>query len=267
MGSVPVYGQHQGGLAIYEFASDTVTQLRTEIVTDQSIVSVVHNPHDKLVHIGTTIDGGMGSDPISVTTEGQLIVFDPATRTVVRRSVPVAGREGVTGLLVDPDGSVWGVAEEQLIKVAPDGAVQTFGAVSGRYADDPNYTWAWAYLNWSAVDGQIYGTAGGNLFRIDPTTGSSTQLADGGASWAATDTTGDVHFSYRTHLFKYQVPMLITGPPTGEQKCRAVNAYAAGREVRFPEDYNPRWRTIFKRIERRVRAGGADALRQQYCAR
>ncbi|MFW6599178.1 hypothetical protein ACQBAU_01735 [Propionibacteriaceae bacterium Y2011] len=265
MGSVPVYGQNQGGLAIYSFASGKVTHLRTEIVTDQSIVSVAHNPHDGLVYIGTTIDGGMGSDPISVTTEGQLIVFDPATRTVVRRSVPIPGRQGVTGLLVDPDGSVWGVAEEQLIKVSPTGEVQVLGAVSSRYARDPNYTWAWAYLNWSAKDGQIYGTAGGFLFRIDPATGVITRLADSGASWAATDPTGDVYFSYRTHLFKYQVPYLVSGPPNDAQKCQAVNAYAQGRGVRFPDGYMPQWKAIFDRIEQRVANGETDDLRNEYC--
>ncbi|MFW6599177.1 PQQ-binding-like beta-propeller repeat protein [Propionibacteriaceae bacterium Y2011] len=266
MGSVPLYGQNQGALAIYEFATGKVTHLTDEIATDQSIISVAHNPHDGLLYIGTTIDGGMGMEPISLTTEGQLIVFDPATRTVVRRSVPVADRQGVTGLLVDPDGSVWGVAEEQLIKVSPDGGVQTLGAVSGRYAPDPSHTWAWAYLNWSAMDGHIYGSAGGYLFRIDPASGAITRLANGGTAWAATDTVGDVYFAYRTHLFKYQVPYLVSGPPNDTQKCQAVNAYAQGRGVRFPDGYKPQWKAIFDRIEQRVANGETAALRDEYCA-
>ncbi|MBZ2199220.1 hypothetical protein [Occultella gossypii] len=264
MGSVPVYGQYQGGLAIYEFGTGRVTHLKEEIVENQSIVSVVYNPHDKLVYLGTTIDGGMGNTPTSITTEGQVIVFDPATRTVVRSFVPVHSRQGVTGLLVDPDGSVWGVAEEQLMKIATDGTVRTFGAVSRRYPGAPDYVWAWAYLNWSALDGMIYGTARGHLFRVDPSTGVVTTVADDGASWGATDQGGDVYFSYRTHLFKYLVPQPISGQPTTVQKLLAVEAYAQGRDVVFPADYPAEWRAIFARIEERVAAGRADELREEY---
>ncbi|OYN92020.1 hypothetical protein [Parenemella sanctibonifatiensis] len=162
VGSVPAYGVYQGGLAIYSFATGKVEFFGAEIAENQGIVSAVWNPHDKLLYLGTTIDGGMGTNPTSIPELGQLVVFDPETRTVVRSGAPVRLREGVTGLLVDPDGSVWGVAEEQLMKVSPDGTVRTLGAVSGRYADPPAYTWAWAYLNWSARDGMIYGSAGGN---------------------------------------------------------------------------------------------------------
>ncbi|MFW6599179.1 hypothetical protein ACQBAU_01740 [Propionibacteriaceae bacterium Y2011] len=265
IGSVGGYGHHQGGLSIYDFATGAVRFMTEEIAKNQSIISAVYNPHDKLVHIGTSIDGGMGMDPTSVTTEGQLVVFDPATSTVVRRSVPIAGKEGVTGLLIDPDGSVWGLAESQLFKVSPAGEVRTFGTVGYGYAAPPAYTWAWGYLNWSAMDGHIYGSAADNLFRIDPTTGVITRLADSGASWAATDTVGDVYFAFRTHLFKYVVPYLVSGPPNDTQKCHAVNAYAQGRGVRFPDGYKPQWKAIFDRIEERVANGETDDLRQVYC--
>lgn len=265
IGSVPEYGHYQGGLAIYDFATGKPTFLTSEIAVDQGIVSAAWNPHDGLLHLGTTIDGGMGNDPISVTTEGQLVVLDPVTRTVVRRTVPVAGRQGVTGLLVDPDGSVWAVAEEQLIKVAPDGTVQVCGAVSNRYAKDPNYTWAWAYLNWSARDGKIYGTAGGNLFRIDPATGAITRLADSGASWAATDPAGDVYFSYRTHCFKYLVPQPITGVNEA-QKCLAVQAAREGRAI-DTSSLDRGEQTMYAKLVERVRGGRGDELERAYCRR
>lgn len=265
IGSVPEYGHYQGGLAIYDFATGKPTFLTTQVVQNQSIVSAVYNPHDKLLYLGTTIDGGMGNDPTNITWYGQLIVFDPATRTVVRSSVPVHYRQGVTGLLVDPDGSVWGVAEEQLIKVAPDGTVRILGAVSARYPKAPNYTWAWAYLNWSARDGMIYGSAGGNLFRVDPATGVITQLATNGASWAATDTGGDVYFSYRTHCFKYLVPQPITGV-TDADKCLAVRAAREGRAI-DTSSLSAAHREKYARIVQRVKEGGGAELEAEYCPR
>lgn len=265
MASVPLFGRYQGGMAIYEFATGKVTQLRSALVVDQSIVSVVHNPHDGLVYLGTTIDGGMGNDPISVTTEGQLIVFDPASRSVVRRSVPVPGRQGVTGLLIGPDGSVWGVAEEQLFRLAPDGGLTVHGAVSGRYPAAPSYTWTWANLNWSAMDGGIYGTAGGRLFRVDPSTGAITMLADGGAAWGATDTRGDVYFAFRTRLFTYLVPQPITGLGS-DQKCLAVRAAREGRAL-DTSSLSRGEQTYYTKLVERVRAGHGPELEQAYCPR
>lgn len=265
VGSVGGYGVYQGGLSIHDFATGKVVHLTEEIAKDQSIISAVYNPHDKLLYIGTSIDGGMGIDPTSVTPEGQLVVFDPATREVVSRTVPVPGREGVTGLLVDPDGSVWGVAEEQLIKVAPSGEVQTFGAVSGRYGAPPAYTWAWAYLNWSALDHQIYGTAGDKFFRIDPATGTITQIAKDGATWGATDAHGDVYFAFRTHLFKYLVPQPITGVDN-EQKCLAIRALQEGRTL-DTSGLNRGQRSFYDKLAQRVADGKADGLEDAYCVR
>ncbi|OYN85247.1 hypothetical protein [Parenemella sanctibonifatiensis] len=263
VGSVPAYGGYQGGLAIYSFATGEVEFFGAEIAENQGIVSAVWNPHDKLLYLGTTIDGGMGTNPTSITDLGQLVVFDPETRTVVRSGAPVRLRKGVTGLLVDPDGSVWGVAEEQLMKVSPDGTVRTLGAVSGRYADPPAYTWAWAYLNWSARDGMIYGSAGGNLFKVNPQTEEITRIATGGAQWAATDAAGDVYFSYRTHCFTYVVPQPITAVDE-EQKCLAVRALQQGRTL-DTSSLNRGERAYYDKLAQRLADGKLTMAEEAYC--
>lgn len=265
VGAVASYGVYQGGLAIYDFDSGEVEFFGAEIAPDQGIVSAVWNPHDKLLYLGTTIDGGMGTNPTSITELGQLVVFDPETRTVVRAEPPVRLRQGVTGLLVDPDGSIWGVAEEQLMKVSPDGTVRTLGAVSPRYSAPPNYTWAWAYLNWSSRDQMIYGSAGGNLFKVDPQTEQITQIADSGASWAATDTHGDVYFSYRTRCFTYLVPQPITGVDD-EQKCLAVRALQEGRTL-DTSGLDRGGRSYYEKLAQRVADGKLTDAEQGYCQR
>src|SRR3546814_1471298 len=70
----------------YRFPSKLQRWYTSSIVPDQSIISVVYNPNDKLVYIGTNVDGGMGIEqPPGV--EAKLVVWDPATRTVVRTIV------------------------------------------------------------------------------------------------------------------------------------------------------------------------------------
>ncbi|MGD7705219.1 hypothetical protein [Microlunatus sp. Y2014] len=266
VGSVPGYGRYQGGISVYDFATGEVEFFGAEIAQDQGVISAAYNPHDELVYFGTTIDGGMGNDPTSITTEGQVVVFDPATRQVVRRFVPVAGRQGVTGLLVDPDGSVWGVAEELLIRIDPQGEVHVYGAVSRRYPAPPEFIWAWAYLNWSSRDGMIYGSARGTMFRIDPATKEVTNIATDGASWSSVDAAGDVYFAYRTHCFRYLVPYAPSGEPTDASKCAAIRAFNEGRSLRFPADYPQRWRRVYEVLQERVAAGQGDRLEQALCA-
>lgn len=265
LGAVPGYGRYQGGISIYDAASGDVVFLGAEITEDQGVISMAYNPHDKLLYLGTTIDGGMGTNPTSVTMEGQIVVFDPASREVVDRFVPVAGREGVTGMLCAPDGSIWAVAEEQLMRLdTGTGEVATYGAVSRKYSAPPTYTWSWAYLSWSRRDQMIYGAAYGNFFRADPATGEWTMIADGGASLANTDDSGDVYFANRTNMFVYLVPFSPQGEPTDATKLAAVLDFEAGRSIRFPADYPQRWRRIYEVIERQVADGQAERLKQIY---
>lgn len=131
MGTIAAYGTVQGGLAVYDAATREHVWLDAEIVANQSIISVTYNPADKLVYIGTNVDGGMGIEQ-PARMESELVVWDPATRQVVRRLVPVADREGVTRLLVAPDGMIWGWAEDAFFVYDPakNQVTHTQGGVS-----------------------------------------------------------------------------------------------------------------------------------------
>lgn len=204
MGSVATYGQTQGALAIWDAATGEHEWLTTEIGEDENIISVAYNPTDGLVYLGSTVDGGLGSVP-SGHTAGKLIVFDPATRTVVKTIDPIGEeREGVGGLMVDPDGVVWGVAEEALFAYDPTTGESTVEAtVGGRYSAGTTY-WAYGTVNRSNADGRIYVTAGYRFSVHDPATGETTRIANG-LQWSAVDGEGDVYVSAGANLFRYDV--------------------------------------------------------------
>lgn len=204
MGSVAIYGQTQGALAIWDGASGEHVVLTSEIGVDENIISVAYNPVDKMVYLGSTVDGGLGSVP-SGHTAGKLIVFDPETRTVVKTIDPAGDeREGISGLMVDPEGIVWGVAEEALFAYDPATGESTVKAtVGGRYSAGTTY-WAYGTVNRSDADGRIYVTAGYRFSVFDPATGQATRIANG-LQWSTVDDEGDVYLSAGANLFRYDV--------------------------------------------------------------
>lgn len=122
------------------------------------------------------------------------------------RSIDPVGeeREGITGLMVDPDGVVWGVAEEALFAYDPaTGQSQVEGTVGGRYPEGKTY-WAYGTISWSDADQKIYVTAGSRFSVHDPATGETTRIANG-LQWSTVDGEGDVYLSSGAGLFRYNV--------------------------------------------------------------
>ncbi|MGD7789501.1 hypothetical protein ACQCX2_14385 [Propionibacteriaceae bacterium Y1700] len=264
MGTIAAYGTVQGGLAVYDAATREHVWLDDEIVANQSIISVTYNPADKLVYIGTNVDGGMGIEQ-PAGMESELVVWDPATRQVVRRLVPVADREGVTGLLVAPDGMIWGWAEDTFFVYDPakNQVTHTQGGLAPRYVDGQFY-WAWAFQYASPIDGNVYVTVGSKLLRIDPDTLQVTQIATG-AAFGNIDTVGDIYFSSRSHAYKYVVPRPVAdGPPTTESKCAAVTTLLEGRSLSY-DGLKPAWQGAYKMLERQVDSGKGEQLKGELC--
>lgn len=266
VGAIAGYGKDQGGLAVYDFASGTHEWFTTEIVTGQSIISVLYNPLDQLVYIGTTLDGGLGSVP-NDQTEGRLIVWDPVTRTTVHDIVPVAGQEGITGLVVGPDQKVWGIAENMLFTFDPTtGTVDhTQRLAIPQYPD--RTIWKWAQLMVSPIDNNVYGTVRNRFFRLDGQTKEFTTLLATTGKYAELDERGDVYFEGAvSHLFKYVVPQPITGVDA-EQKCLAVKASLEGRALDLSalEGRRAPDRLVIQRVVDGVDRGRGADLEAAYC--
>lgn len=222
MGTVAKYGHNQGALMMYDFATDTKKTWTTEIVTEQSVISVLH--HDGLVYLGTTIDGGLGA-PASGQTEGHFIVWDPEAERIVDDIVPVAGDEGVTGLMVGPDGLIWGVSENTVFTYDPEQGEMVFSEPLLRHRYGSGTVWVWADLAIGA-DGMVYGTNRFSFFRIDPSTMAYTDIVPTtvlGAPIrnAVADEAGNILFSHGAFVFKYSVPQPeCTEEISGEHRGR-----------------------------------------------
>lgn len=266
VGAIATYGKHQGGFALYDFATGEHQWFTSDLVEHQSVISVLYNPNDELVYIGTTLDGGLASDP-SPATEARIIVWDPATRQKVREFVPVAGKEGVTGLVVGPDAKVWGIAENTLFTLNAAGTAVEYSAAIGL----PNYpdrtVWKWAQLHVSPIDNNVYGTVRNRLFMIDGQTKEYTTLLSNVGKYAEIDERGDVYFEgLGTHVFAYVVPQPITAV-SSEQKCVAVRATVEGRALDLSGlgDRGEAPKRIYQRIVEAVNDGRAEELESAYC--
>lgn len=207
MGTVAHYGHNQGGLTAYDFATNTRKTYTTEIVHEQSVVSVL--AHDGLVYLGTTIDGALGAAP-SGETDAHFVVWDPETETVVSDVIPVAGDEGVTGLMVGPDGLIWGVSENTIFKWDPElgEIVYSEPILAHRYGTST--VWMWADLEIGA-DGNVYGTDRFSFFRIDADTMEYSEIVPDPVMGsplmnAVANPDGDILFSHGPYVFRYDVP-------------------------------------------------------------
>lgn len=219
MATVPYYGTNQGALTVYDFATEEKTVYTDEIVEEQSVIDVLY--HDGLVYLGTTLDGGLSAPP-SGQTEAHFIVFDPDTGTVVDDIVPVTGDEGVTGLMVGPDGLIWGVSEDTVFKYDPASGEIVFSEamLGARYGNST--VWAWAYLAIGA-DGNVYGSNRSSIFRIDPETMDYTKIVEGAGNYLKADGNGDLYFSRGVNVYRYSVPRVPTEPVCDETLTGQLN--------------------------------------------
>ena len=216
MGSVAHYGHNQGALTRYDFATGERTTYTTEIVKDQSVISVL--AHDGLIYAGTTIDGALGA-AASDQTDGHFVVWDPEAETVVHDFTPVVGDEGVTGLTVGPDGLIWGVSEDTVFKYDPAIGDIVYSEKLLRHRYGTATVWAWANLTVGA-DGDVYGTNRFSFFKIDAETMAYTDIVPTTATGspimnAVSDDDGDILFSHGPYVFKYDVEQ-------GEPACTVV---------------------------------------------
>lgn len=265
VGTVPYYGRNQGALTGYDFGSATKTVYTTELITEQSVISVLY--HDGLVYVGTTLDGGLGAPP-SGQTEAHFIVFDPATGRKVQDLVPVAGDEGVTGLMLGPDGLIWGVSEDTVFKYDPAQGKIVFSQklLGNRYGSST--VWAWAYLGIGA-DGNVYGTNRRSLFRIEPATMTYTKLVNGVGNYLAVDPAGDLLFSHGVHVYRFDLeePVVcdreLTGSHTGPITVDRGTTCLTGATVTGSIEVRPGASLVItdSRVTGRVQSSGAAMIK------
>jgi hypothetical protein len=199
IGTVPVTGRLGGALTIYDPQTDNY-RVHRGIVKDQSIVSLAYHQPTGLLIGGTSISGGLGIEPAA--REGKLFLWDIEREEKVWSAVPIAGEVAVTGLTVDQDGMVWGVAGQHLFRFDPAARkiVRSKDLFPEAPTLRPNTIWMNGQLNFHH-DGMLYARVRGRIIRLDPETWDHELLIDRANYFAQADD-GDIYFSRGHRLLR-----------------------------------------------------------------
>jgi hypothetical protein len=197
-GTISDYGTLGGALAVHDVATGK-TEVHRNVVENQSITSLAYA--NDLVVGATTIAGGLGIE--AKEKEAKVFLWDPAKAEKVFDVVAVPDANMISGLFVGPDKNVWGIGNGELFvfDVAARKAVtrtRLFPASKSKRAG-----WRDATMT-VHPDGNVYGTAGGRLFRVEPKTMEVTIIRHkSGSGLLALDRDGRIYFRERTNLWRY----------------------------------------------------------------
>ena len=198
IGSVPDYPYHSGALTVYDVATKK-HQTFLDIVKDQGVISLAYK--NGLLYGGTTIDGGLGTTAPAADA-GKLFVFDTRANKKILELTPNPTGRDVSGLLVAPDGLIWGVAEDVIFKYDPAKRAIVFQkSLLPRHI--AKVVWADASLVLNP-DGNVYGTnKSGILFKINPADMSFTVIKKDAGCYLTQDDAGNLYMSNDSYLWKY----------------------------------------------------------------
>ncbi|MFC5471192.1 hypothetical protein ACFPPD_21115 [Cohnella suwonensis] len=206
VGTVPKSEENGGVFSAYRLSDNSVVH-HTNIVPDQSVISLAYYPDNNKVFGGTSIHGGIGSTPPSA--DARVFVANAATDAKITDFVPVIGRKVISDLMVVGD-TIWGLAEGGGATPAK-GDLFTINpinhTVTAVYADKFD---SLAGVSWQggkmAVgnDGNVYVSIGGKLYAVNIETKAATVVAAGGVTLLTQDQDGDLYYVKNdTKLFKY----------------------------------------------------------------
>lgn len=200
MGTAAKTGAMDGALTVYNLTTGAST-VHTGIVNDQSVVALAY--YNGKVYGGTTVRGGYSTTP--TTTAAEFFIYDPATGTVTKPPMPVAGIKAVTELIV-VDNKIWGFADGYLLVFNP--ANNTFEYFQQKYTDVsyPNGTYRDADLVTVAKDpNYVYGTIKNTyLFKINKSTKAVTNIVTTGADMLTGDFFGNLYYKKNdSELWRY----------------------------------------------------------------
>lgn len=172
-GTVPRYGKLGGTLLEYNMRTDVLSTY-AHVIPKQSVVSLVYA--GGLIYGGSTVRGGNGI--LATEKEAKLFGWDPDAQKKVFEIIPVAGARAITCLVNGPDGNIWGIADGVLFIFNSDKKE----VISQKTLYPFPKTGDGTYIDASLIihpSGIVYGTGGGNLFKIDPKTMEYTVLRKG----------------------------------------------------------------------------------------
>jgi streptogramin lyase len=167
-GTEPDYGLHGGAIARLDPATGAVDVTR-DVVPEHTIAALAF-VGDRMF-AGSSTTGGTGTDP--VPGDANLVEWDPATKTVVQSTVPVAGA-GSVNALVEHQAHLYGLADGMLFEADPDTlAVERtldLGIHDGISVGGGEL--------WFHPNGYLYASVGDAIVAIDPLAFTSRVVVD-----------------------------------------------------------------------------------------
>ncbi|PLR73508.1 hypothetical protein CYJ37_08175 [Bacillus sp. UMB0728] len=193
VGTYPETSVGGGALAIYDLKENKY-EVYENYIYNQSLVSFV--THNGYVYGGTSIHANY-----KVNERGaRFFRFRPDNPEKSEYIHLPMNASMITSLMVDKNNIIWGMADGTLFSYNPDTkeikTQQILDLVSGRFHNGKII---------EGLDGSIYGTVEGKLFKADPKTLYYEVLKEDGAYDLVQDFKGDLYFRNQADLWMYSL--------------------------------------------------------------
>jgi hypothetical protein len=206
LAGTPGYGYTGGGLLFWDRETRTQTLLEhTNLLPEHSTLSLVALPGGKLLGGSTTAPGTGGEQK---ATEAELYLLDLATKQIEWHEVVFPGVQGYTDLCLNPDGLVYGFADQRRFFVFDPAARKVVHEEDTEATFGPTTSQQGPRVFVQSPDGKIYVLFVKGIAQVDPATFAITMLAESpvpigpGGDYL----NGRIYFGSGSHVYSYAVP-------------------------------------------------------------
>ncbi|NDL59866.1 hypothetical protein [Phytoactinopolyspora mesophila] len=195
-GTIPNYGELGGALVLLN-PNNGDHEVHRHVVEDQSVTALEYR--DGLVYAGTSIHGGLSSEPTQ--EEAELFIWDVQQGEKVW-SGAVPGATIIHAMTFTPDGRLWVLTEAGTIAEFDPDTREIVRSFETGIANS-NIWGRLSELYYRGQDGYVYGNTSGRLFRFDPDDLDFEVLVSSGARQSGIDGEGTIYFADETNVYRY----------------------------------------------------------------
>lgn len=197
LGTIPTPGYLGGDLGYYNPKTARFTVFNSP-VQNEAVTSLAYAQNGMLVGTTTTFGGG---NVAPLNRSGRIFVWNPGTQSLVGTYIPEVGMAEWGGLVVGPDGVVYGANPRAVFAFDP-----TTGKITVR-----NFNPTARYDQWSSLthmvtwQGRLFLLSQGELYQVDPRTLSVTKLFYGAEQMAVSGP--NLYLSYHNSVALESLPL------------------------------------------------------------
>lgn len=197
--TIPNYGELGGALVLFDPADgDADPQVHRNVVQDHSVVSLAH--HDGIIYGGTSIHGGIDSDPAEGPAE--LFIWDVEAQERIDSIVAEEAADIIHTLTFDDEGRLWGMTDSGTMFEFDTETHEVTTSISTGLANS-NIWGRTSEMAPNPVDGLIYGNAASRIFTFDPDSQEFTILDSESVRYSAVHEDGTVYFTDRSNIYSF----------------------------------------------------------------